>query len=257
MPLIATPISHLFENEEDALKISQVSDCLEVRQRSLNSELEKQWLFHIDIDLTQHWDTEIKDYLIYAISRKSELRLVTFQATRCCVGEELVDGLFQLSGDLLSREELLDNAIQNVTWLRKTFWESFDIGFENNNYYPTPAYEIVTDANFISEIVESCNIYFLLDIAHAMVTAKNRNIEYNHYVSQLPMKKVIQLHICQPSIPDVGLAKDAHNLPNELMLNEVVRLIEAYRTIEYLTVEYYKDSKSLIEIIKNIKNKIL
>ena len=253
MPLIATPISHLFENKEDALKISEVSDCLEVRQSSLNCDLEKQWLFHIDIDITQYWDKEIQEYLFFAISQKKELKLVTFQATKCCVGEKLVDGLFQLSGDLLSKEDLLENAIQNVAWFRKTFGETINLGFENNNYYRTPAYDIITDADFITELVEKCNIYFLLDIAHAMITAKNRNVEYRQYISKLPMKKVIQLHICQPSISDEGMARDIHELPNIAMLKEVERLVDLYPEIEYLTVEYYKNSQKLIRILNRLR----
>ena len=56
IPQIATPISHQFENEYYGKEISDVSDCLEVRERSLDSECENQFLFHIDIDLTHKWD---------------------------------------------------------------------------------------------------------------------------------------------------------------------------------------------------------
>ena len=83
MPLIATPISHLFENETFGAEIAQVSECLEVRQRSLDSQLPKQWLFHIVIDLTLRWDNKIREYLEYAFM-KPDLKLATFQATRCC-----------------------------------------------------------------------------------------------------------------------------------------------------------------------------
>ena len=253
MPLIATPISHLFENEEDASRIAAVSDCLEIRQRSLNSEFERQWLFHIDIDLTQHWDNKIKEYLTFVIKKKNDLKLVTFQATRCCVGEEIENGLFQLSGEVLTRDELLRNAKKNVDWFRNTFGESLKLGFENNNFYPTPAYAVVTDADFITEVVESNNIFFLLDIAHAMVTAKNRKLKYIDYLNKLPMSKVIQLHICQPDIPDKGMARDIHELPNAKMIEEVSRLIGICPSVEYLTIEYYKSAEKLIECILSFK----
>jgi len=263
MPLIATPISHLFENEKDASKIAAVSDCLEVRQRSLNSELNKQWLFHIDIDLTQYWDKKIKEYLTFAITKKKDLKLVTFQATRCCVGEELVNGLFQLSGIVLTKDELLENAKNNVAWFRDTFGESLKLGFENNNFYPSPAYDVITDADFITELVESNNINFLLDIAHAMVTAKNRGFKYIDYLKELPMDRVIQLHICQPDIPDVGMARDTHELPNKEMLDEVSRLVARHPNISFLTVEFYKDANELVDFLKclqtikvALKNKI-
>ena len=63
IPQIATPISHQFENEYYGKEISDVSDCLEVRERSLDSECKNQLLFHIDIDLTHKWDENLKKYL--------------------------------------------------------------------------------------------------------------------------------------------------------------------------------------------------
>ena len=91
-PLIATPISHQFENEKYGKEIEKVSDCLEVRERSLDSKLKKQHLFHIDIDLTHKWDKDLKKYLYDAFSLKPDLKLITLQATRCCEKEKLEDG---------------------------------------------------------------------------------------------------------------------------------------------------------------------
>ena len=61
--LIATPISHLFDSLADADDIMNVSDCLEVRQRSLSSNAPKQYLFHVDIDVTHYWSSKTKNIL--------------------------------------------------------------------------------------------------------------------------------------------------------------------------------------------------
>ena len=37
IPQIATPISHQFENDNYGKEIARVSDCLEVRERSVES----------------------------------------------------------------------------------------------------------------------------------------------------------------------------------------------------------------------------
>ena len=71
IPQIATPISHQFENEYYGKEISDVSDCLEVRERSLDSECENQFLFHIDIDLTHKWDDNLREYLKNSLSKLS------------------------------------------------------------------------------------------------------------------------------------------------------------------------------------------
>ena len=137
IPQIATPISHQFENEYYGKEISDVSDCLEVRERSLDSECENQLLFHIDIDLTHKWDDNLRDYLKNSLSKKTDLKLVTMQATRCCHGENIINGIFQLDGKIYSRQEMVDNSIENTQWLRNILNDNVSIGLENNNYYPS------------------------------------------------------------------------------------------------------------------------
>ena len=46
---IATPISHLFEDKIQAKIIIKNSDCLECRDRSIDSKEENQELFHCEL----------------------------------------------------------------------------------------------------------------------------------------------------------------------------------------------------------------
>ena len=126
LPQIATPISHQFENDGHGKEISRVSDCFEVRERSLDSELAYQHLFHIDIDLTHKWDDDLKRYLNDALNKKPDLKLVTLQATRCCKGEKLIDGIFQLNGKVYTREEMLNYSMENpAAYQRLQFYLDF------------------------------------------------------------------------------------------------------------------------------------
>jgi len=256
IPQIATPISHQFENETFGREISAVSDCLEVRERSLDSNWENQYLFHIDIDLTHKWDNELRNYLKNAFDKKPNLKLITMQATRCCQGEKLIDGIFQIDGKVFSSEEMLSFSIENTNWLRTVLPKKVLIGLENNNYYPTSAYNIVADGDFITQVVNKNKLFLLLDIAHAMVTAHNKNISYEEYIESLPLDKLIQVHICQPELVDGEIARDTHNEPNDEMFSEVVRLINKYSTIKYLTIEYYKDKDILIASIQKLRHLI-
>jgi hypothetical protein len=253
-PLIATPVSHLFEDKVAAHEISEVSDCLEARERTAELQFEKQWLFHIDIDLPHNWGHKIKEYLRDNLSLKPELKLVTLQASRVCEGLVVEGGIAQLSGKIYSETEMIQNAKKNVDWLRNTLGDEVKIGMENNNYYPTKAYDIVTSGEFISELIESCNIHLLLDIAHAMVTAHNMRLNYSEYIATLPLNRLIQLHICQPNIPESSIvATDAHEVPDDLMIQHARQLSEQYKSIEYLTIEYYKDKNLLIDSINKLR----
>ena len=256
IPQIATPISHLFENKTFGNAIAEVSDCLEVRERSLNSNWENQHLFHIDIDLTHKWDDNLKKYLINAFRKKHDLKLITLQAYRCCHGEKIIDDMFQLDGKIYSRKGMLNNSIENTKWLRDIDGNETSIGLENNNYYPTPAYDIVTGGDFITKVLMKNNLFLLLDIAHAMVTAHNKKISYGQYIATLPLDKLIQLHICQPELPKGGIAHDTHNEPNDDMFKEVIRLLNKYQSINYLTIEFYRDKDILIGSIKKLRNLI-
>ena len=256
IPLIATPISHQFENKNYGKEIAAVSDCLEVRERSLDSKLDKQYLFHIDIDLTHEWDDELKNYLQNALNKKPELKLITLQATRCCKEENLVDGIFQLNGESYTEEEMISYSLNNTKWLREVINDTVLIGLENNNYYPTPAYDIITEGDFISKVIYNNDLFLLLDIAHAMVSAHNKKTSYEEYILTLPLDRLIQLHICQPTLVEGGIARDTHNEPNNEMYLEVLRLIKKYPTIKYLTIEYYKDKDILISSINKLRQLI-
>jgi hypothetical protein len=254
--LIATPISHLFENELNAKDIIAVSDCLEVRQRSLESSWPNQKLFHIDIDLSHPWDHKIKDYLSNAFSLKTSLEVVTFQSTRCCEGEKLINGMFQSEGRVFSKNDMITFAKENTIWLRENLNSNILIGLENNNYYPTEAYKSITDGEFLSTLVHDNDLFLLLDIAHAMVTAHNKSIEFKSYLSTLPLDKMLQVHICQPELPNGEIGYDAHNEPNVEMENLVLDLIKKFPKIKYLTIEYYKDKDILIKSIDSLKNRL-
>lgn len=249
---IATPISRFFENN-NAKEIIAVSDCLEVRERSLESRLPKQYLFHFDIDIIHEWNDKRHDYLLKAFTSKRELRMISFQATACCTEPEIRGKMFHPGGKICSRDEMINFARVNIKWLRSVLEDKVEIAVENNNYYPTEAYNVVTDGCFVLDIVCDNDIYFLFDIAHAMVTAHNRRVSFEEYISTLPLEKTIQIHLCCPGISTNGIAYDDHELPDEDMYSKVMSFVQEYDSIKYLTVEYYKDKDILIESLKRLR----
>ena len=148
-----------------------------------------------------------------------------------------------------STSELFENARDNINWLKSFLPEKILIGVENNNYYPTKAYEHVTDSDFITKVVKDNKLRFLLDISHAKITSHNRKIPYVEYISNLPMDETIQLHVCKNEINNLGLAVDVHNVPDDDIYEEVAELIKKY-PIEYITIEYYRDKDSLVSELK-------
>lgn len=150
---------------------------------------------------------------------------------------------------ILTLEEQLENTKLSVKKIQDIVGTCRSIGVENNNYYRTGAYDICTSASFFLGLgnIEECHL--LLDYAHAMVTCFNRKFDIDVYIDTLiTSNSCPQVHLCQP-----GYSKgetedwmyDAHELPEKDLTQKVIRLM-LKRDIEFLTVEYYKDSETLL-----------
>lgn len=249
---IVTPVSHLFFDRNNAEVISKNSDYLEIRERTINLNFKNEKFFHCDDDLTLPWSKNFKIQFEKIIKKKKNLKYITFQATRCCLNAKIVNKVYILSGKKLTRAEMLNEARKNTKWLRKKFRNKFKIGLENNNYYPTKAYDVIADADFISQVVRDNKLFFLLDIAHAKVTASNKKINYETYLKNLPLDLMMQMHICRPKI-NKKLSLDTHYLPSKKMFKEVKEISKKYKNLKFLTIEYYKDAKKLVNNIRNLK----
>lgn len=251
---IATPVSHLFQEAQTAEAIARLSDCLECRERNVTLSFPKEHLFHIDIDLTQVWEDQRQSYILSLIQAKPHLRLVSFQVTSCYSEPLLENRMFQPGGTRLRVSDMVAHAKTNVAWLRSILPKGIALAIENNNYYPTPAYEDVTEGDFLKKVVEETDIRFLLDIAHAMVSAHNLKRPYVEYLDSLPLSETIQLHICTPNL-EQDVAYDAHELPNAFLFEEVQRLISIL-PVKYLTIEYYKDPNQLMQSLATLRQLI-
>lgn len=253
---LATPVSHLFEDPTTAERIIAVSDCLEARERNLDKTFANQRLFHIDVDIVHEWSDARRAYLSDGFARLPELELATLQISANCDAPVLDGVMYQPGGRRYDREEMLAEARKNVRWLRSVLAPGVKLGIENNNYYPSAAYDVVTDADFLSEIIVENDLCFLLDIAHAMVTAHNTGRSFDEYVAGLPLDSCIQLHVCRPSIRDDGMAYDAHEAPDEAMIERTVSLTKQF-PVRYVTVEFYKDADILVHSLNTIRARLL
>lgn len=249
---IVTPISHLFEVQAQADLVIAHSDKLECRDHSIVSDIQLQTLFHCELQPCHQFEETDFSYLENVKMEKPKLELISFHLASCCHSPELINGVFMPSGYEYSDIELLENARVNFNRIKNIFGSGIKIAIENNNFYPTPAYQFITDPAFITKIIYGNDINFLYDIAHAKVSSYNLGITYQAYKNSLPLKKAVQLHICKSGIRE-NMAYDAHFMPDEEEWTEVSSLLETYNGIEYLTVEYYRDLNGLIESLKQLK----
>ncbi len=253
---IATPVSHLFADEADAQQIIAHSDVLECRDHSFDVSYPGQELFHCEKQLIHEFFDEDWQYIDKVIANKKELTLFSFHAASSCDDPILKDNMFQPNGKQYSRDEMLNNAANNIKVLKEKLGNDRRIAIENNNYYPTDAYQLITDPDFISEVVNKNDIWFLFDMAHAKVSAHNRKMDFETYMDGLPLDRAIQLHIAKHGINDENMAYDAHLIPEATDLLLVKEILENNRQIKYITMEYYKDTNNLVSLLKQLKNMV-
>lgn len=178
--------------------------------------------------------------------------MISFHLASNCESPIIKNNKFYSNGKSFSFEDMISSSKDNNAIIRNIF-PHCKIAVENNNYLNTSAYDTITDGNFISDIVYSNNLFFLLDIAHAKISAKNKKINYQTYLKSLPLDKIIQLHISQHTIEN-NIAYDSHVDPSNETLNELPFYFNLSPHCKYVTLEYYQDSRRLLHYIKKIKD---
>lgn len=250
---IATPISNLFKNDVDALMIVQHSDCLEFRDHSPNFGLDKQKLFHCELQPIHQLSEEDFIYIKKIKDERESLELVSFHMATCFHEPVISDHVFVSGKRKYTVAEMFENAEKNLKRIKKILGPTINVAVENNNYYNSEAYDFVCSPSFISRVVEDNDIFLLYDLAHAHVSSHNMNISYQSYYEKLPLDRIIQLHICKSGV-NGKMAYDAHFLPDDEDFNEIKELIVTCRAVKYFTVEYYKDPELLVEVLIKLKN---
>ena len=256
---LLTPISHLFNNENDAKKIIEVSDFLEARERTCKLKLKNTTHYHIDFDLNLGITEKQLQFLEEYVYPREEIRVITFQASRDSEKVKLKNGIFLPDSNIIEISDQIKNTKESIAKIQNLLGKERLIGIENNNYYSTGAYDICTSTDYLNAIINSDNCHLLFDIAHALVTCANKKISFSNYSeSILKTKKCLQMHLCQPSYSfnnGIFEAIDAHEIPSFETTELSISLCQKWN-IKFLTVEYYKDSEKLITYLKFIKKLI-
>ena len=150
----------------------------------------------------------------------------------------------------ISDEEYLDRAVRNVEWLRSQY--PGEIQAENNNYFPTGAYERTCEPEFISLVVRAARVSLLLDVGHALVSA--HYLQYRspmEYISQLPLDVVRGIQLSHAGSLN-GVVEDLHEAPTDQDLRLVEEILAARAPVEFLSVEYYRHADILCSVYHSL-----
>ncbi|MEO8612045.1 MAG: DUF692 family multinuclear iron-containing protein [Chloroflexota bacterium] len=164
--------------------------------------------------------------------------------------EVMFDERMKPATPLLSQDAVFETICDNL----KVFVSAIPVPIliENLDYNPGGAYEYICHPAFIASVLETTNLAFLLDIAHARVSATRLGMPINDYLDQLPFERVRQIHVSGPRWQN-GLLIDAH----ESLLDEDYVLLESVlKKTEpcAVTLEYGKEEAVLKKELSRLKD---
>ncbi|HEX7022972.1 MAG TPA: DUF692 family protein [Trueperaceae bacterium] len=158
------------------------------------------------------------------------------------------DGMQRMS-PILAGAELLDHVVRNARELASLL--EVPLLLENLDFNPTGAYDHICEPAFIHEAVTRADVFFLLDLAHAQVSASRLGYKLEDYLAALPLDRVRQLHLSGPRDRD-GTLWDAHEPLREedyALLHDILKVTEPWS----ITLEYGKDEEELLGQLERLR----
>lgn len=126
---------------------------------------------------------------------------------------------------------------------------------ENLPSLPADKFAFVADPICVTEVLESTNCSFLLDIAHARVAAANQGREILEYLCQLPLERVVQIHVSGPR-PRNGFLCDAHE-PLQEADYAILEWVLERTSPQVVTLEYFRERGLLREQLVRLRKTLV
>ena len=108
------------------------------------------------------------------------------------------------------RRDAVDHVVDRIKQVQD-FIER-PLAIENVSYY-TPVAAEMTEAEFVSEIVDKAGCQLLLDVNNVFVNAFNHGYDAKEYISQLPLDRVAYIHMAGHEQVAADLIIDTHGQP--------------------------------------------
>ena len=252
-PLLTVPVSDLLLRPEAAARLDALAEAYELRDHygPRDFDTARPVLIHSDESLLAPLDVGPIARRAERFAARGRLRVVSLHALSCRSAPRLEGGMFRPGGRLMDADEMVGNAARNVALLRRLFGPKVVVAVENNNYYPTPAYETVAEPAFLSRVVKESGAALLLDAAHAFISARNMGRPAAEYFAGLPLDGVVQLHVAgYAESGDVW--RDVHDAPTAAQWRAALDLLPRLPNLRYAALEYYRDLDRLVALMERL-----
>ncbi len=94
---------------------------------------------------------------------------------------------------------------------------------ENITYYVHPGAPEMSELRFLQRVFEESNAQLLLDVNNVYVNAQNHGFDPRAFIAELPLERVLEIHVAGHQVLDSGLLLDTHGQP---VADPVLELLE-------------------------------
>ena len=122
---------------------------------------------------------------------------------------------------------------------------------ENMPSLPFGGYQFEAEPERIAYILKTANCNFLLDLSHARVSAATLNTDVHSYLNNLPLDRVVQVHVSGPRLQN-GQLVDAHESLQDVDYQLLVWTL-AHTRPRILTLEYFRERDELREQLYRLR----
>jgi hypothetical protein len=126
------------------------------------------------------------------------------------------------------------------------------VHLENTEPLPFDGYDFEVQVERITEVLEKTGCGFVLDIAHARVSAEVLGVEVRDYLRELPLDRVVQIHVSGPRVQD-GRLVDVHE-PLQAIDYELLSFVLARADPQVVTLEYIRARDALREQLVQLRS---
>ena len=188
-------------------------------------------------------EDRIKDYLAFTGSPWASVHLSVWEKgmqERLMRGERL---------PLPNPEQALARLLRRLDTLVKLV--PVPVLVENIEPLPFDGYDFWSRPEYICRVLEESGCGFLLDTGHMRVSAERLGMNVETYLEQLPLERVVEVHVSGPRRRG-GRLLDAH----ESLQGVDYRLLESLLsrlTPQAVTLEYIRDGLKLSKQLKHLQ----
>ncbi|MCQ3932860.1 MAG: hypothetical protein DPW16_20615 [Chloroflexi bacterium] len=155
---------------------------------------------------------------------------------------------------IVTRPRATHQAIENIQLLQTTL--SISVAVENQAYHRRMGHDYPVDPLFINEVIHQTECHLLLDLGHARVSSAMRGESANEYISQLPLNRVIELHVSGPGMYR-GRLRDLHHPLAEADYELLRFTLERCPNLQVVTLEYYGPAELLVSQLQRLRKMLL